>query len=247
MTPAEPDVPSNQRNAWWKMQGVFFEPSQTFQEIDRQPNWLFPFLAILLILAITSQITIQTIGLETIIRNGITGRPQGQNLSEEQLDATVDRITSSTAWRASIYLQALIVPLFLVLFSSLVLMGALYLVGSETSFVKVFSVCAHTFFVYYLLYSTLSCSVIVLAPDPGAIDLTNPLYSNLGFAVNREESPALYHVASSLDLISVYQLYLLSLGLWTVSRKTSLRTVAAAVILLWVLWIAAKAGFAVVF
>ena len=247
MTQTEPDVLSNPRNAWWKMQGIFFEPSQTFQEIDRQPNWLLPLLAIILILAITSQIAFQTIGLETIIRSGITGSPQSQNLSEEQLDATVERITSSTTMQAFIYLQPLIAPLFVLLFSSLVLMGALYLVGSETSFTKVFSVCAHIFFFYYLLYSTLSCIVFVFASDPGAIDLANPLYSNLGFAVSREESPALYHVASSLDLISFYQLYLLSLGLWTVSRKTSLRTIAATVVVLWILWVAARAGIAVVF
>ena len=229
------------------MQGVFFEPSLTFQEIDRRPNWLFPLLAIIVVVTLSMLVAFERIGLDTIIRNEISDRMLNQELPEEQLDTLVEKVTSSTVAQILIYLQALVAPSLLLLCCSLLFTGALYLLGGEVHFKKIVSVSAHTFFFYYLLYSSLSCIVIFFASDPQGIDLKNPLYSNLGFAVNQEDSPALYGLASSLDLISFYHLYLLSLGLWTVSKKISRRTVAVAVIVLWALWVTAKIGIAAAF
>jgi len=31
-------------SSWWKLQGIFFQPGATFQAIDKNPNWLLPFI-----------------------------------------------------------------------------------------------------------------------------------------------------------------------------------------------------------
>jgi hypothetical protein len=36
-------------NVWWQMLGIFYKPRATFLEINEQPNWLLPFLAVLLL------------------------------------------------------------------------------------------------------------------------------------------------------------------------------------------------------
>jgi hypothetical protein len=36
-------------NVWWQMLGIFYRPRVTFQEINMHPNWLLPFLAVLLL------------------------------------------------------------------------------------------------------------------------------------------------------------------------------------------------------
>ena len=166
MIQAEQDVASQPRSAWWKLQGIFFEPSLTFQEIDRRPNWVLPLLAMTVVATLSTLVAFERIGFDTIIRNEISDRMQNRELSEEQLEATVERVTSSTVVQIVFYLQALVAPALLLLFCSLVFMGALYVLGSEVNFKKVVSVNAHTFFSYYALYSSLSCIVIFLLRIP---------------------------------------------------------------------------------
>jgi len=36
-------------NSWWQMLGIFYRPRATFQEIDKRPNWLLPFLGVILL------------------------------------------------------------------------------------------------------------------------------------------------------------------------------------------------------
>ena len=69
------------------------------------------------------------------------------------------------------------------------------------------------------------------------LDQQDPLISNLGFLVNRNDHPGLHFVASSFDALSVYHAYLIALGLYTVSRRISYRRVTALVVLLWVVYV----------
>src|ERR1051325_9789670 len=34
---------------WWQMMGIMYTPRATFEEINKHPNWLLPFLAVLLL------------------------------------------------------------------------------------------------------------------------------------------------------------------------------------------------------
>lgn len=246
MPESSEDVAPTPASSWWKLSGIFFEPTQTFRKIDQRPNWLLPVLVTIAAVATNLVVLLRTIGLEGILRAQMTSRLQGRNLSEEQLDALVNAVVNGSATQIFLFLQPVLSEV-LVLLCALLFIAALYLMGAETRFAKVFSVSAHTFFFYFLLYSTLSSIVILFAQDRESIDFENPLYSNLGFTVSRMDSPALYSFASSLDVISFYHIYLLALGLSTVSRNISFSITLSVVIVLWALLVAAKVAMAGLF
>lgn len=231
------------RTGWWRLSGIFFEPTRTFQEIDRRQNWLLPVLATIAAAAVNTLIVFKKIGLESILRGQVTRSLQAQELSEEQLDALIETLSSSLITQIFFYLQP-IVPLVFVLLSALLFTGTLHLIGAETRFVKVLSVNAHTFFFYYFLYLTLTNIVILFTQDPRSIDLENPLRSNLGFALSRTDSPVLYRFASSVDVLSFYHTYLLALGLSIVSRNISFPITLGVVGALWATLVFARVLFA---
>jgi len=39
-------------SSWWQMVGIFYTPRTTFQEINKHPNWLLPFMGVLLLNAV---------------------------------------------------------------------------------------------------------------------------------------------------------------------------------------------------
>ncbi|MCJ7507626.1 MAG: hypothetical protein MUO85_02695, partial [candidate division Zixibacteria bacterium] len=66
---------------WGKMFYVFFSPSQTFQTINRKPNWLLPLL-MLLIAMVVYQLMIVPVRINDA-KEKIRNNP---NLSAEQIE-----------------------------------------------------------------------------------------------------------------------------------------------------------------
>jgi len=78
---------------------------------------------------------------------------------------------------------------------------------------------------------------------PEDFDLENPTAFNIGAYLDPQATPKwLVAVASSLDLFSIWVILLLALGMATASRKLSYGKALAAVLAVWVLWVALKAA-----
>lgn len=238
---------SASKGSWWKLQGIFLEPAETFRQIREKPNWLLPMLATIVVAAVSSAVIVDRIGLETIIRNQVAGSARAQELSEEQVDEIVEKAVERPVVKIFLYATPVMGPIFLVLVCASLFMLGLYLMAGEAKFAKVFSVNAHTFFFYYVVYSGLSLIVVLLAQEPESIDLQNPLYSNPGFVVSRKDSPALYSLMSSLDVITFYHMFLLGLGLSTVTERVSFRTALGVVCVFWFIFVLGKMGLAAAF
>jgi len=76
--------PEESYPSWRRLPGIFLEPSRTFQEINRRPNWVLPVLVLIGIVLLTNYYVINTIGYETIARQQRLQSSQIQQLSEEQ-------------------------------------------------------------------------------------------------------------------------------------------------------------------
>lgn len=232
---------------WWRLQGIFFEPTRTFQQINRAPNWLLPVLGTMVVVMLTTLLVVDRIGLENIIRTQISASSQSQQLSEEQLETIVENARENRLLPVLTYGMPVAGPPILVLICAAIFLVSIYIMGGETTFSKIFSVSAHTFFFYNVIQSGLTLMVVLLVQDPETIDLQNPVYSNPGFAVDRKTSPALYVLASSVDIIAFYHMYLLALGFFTVSQKISWPASLGIVVVLWILYVASKTGLMALF
>jgi len=74
----------------------------------------------------------------------------------------------------------------------------------------------------------------------------NPVYTNLGPLVDSKESPVLYKLASSADLVIWYVIYLLGLGTATVSKRMTVGKGVLLVAFLYGIYVLLGAGWAAV-
>jgi len=227
------------KGALWKLQGIFFQPKETFQEIAKKPHWLIATILLIVIGAVGLVWVMETIGFETIIAQELQAR--GQELSEEQM-----QMMNSPAAKGVRYAFMIIMNPVMLLVTAGLLMALFMVAGSEAKFNRVFSVVVHSFLAYTVVSMLITVVVVMIAPDPTELDIQNLVASNLGVLVSRTESPVLFAVLSSIDLLSFYCIFLLSLGMSVVARK-SLTASAMLVVIPWGLWILVKMGLAAIF
>lgn len=235
------------KGSFWKLQGIFFEPTRTFQQINLIPSWVLPLLLAIIISGAGWLVVVNRIGLETLMRLQIEGTSRAEEMSQAQIEETTEQLANSPFMQFMMYTSATVGPVLIALVTALVLLLGLYLLGGDTNFKKVFSVVAHTFFFYYVVYTGLTIVVVLLIAEPETLDLQNPIYTNLAFLFDRKESPVAYAAASSIDLVSFYHIYLLSLGLSIVSQKASYRGCLGVVLVLWGIYVGAKTGMVALF
>ena len=225
--------------------GIFLEPGTTFQKIRQRPVWLIPCLLYVLISLGASYLIVEGIGYDNLVRQQIEQSPFTSDMTREERDAAIERTTGSTAARYMAVIGLVLFPVVLLLIAGLLLL-ILMVLGHSPGFWQLFSVAIHSFLAYSVVAHALSLAVIYLAQDPAALDPQNLIQSHLGVLIDQTESPVLFTLAASFDLLTFYNLFLLSLGVSVIcGRRAGFGTGLGAVLVLWALWVIAKTGFAI--
>jgi hypothetical protein len=121
-------------------------------------------------------------------------------------------------------------------------------VGSkQPKFSTNFSMVALALFPYRLVICLMTVLVLVASPDPGSLDVTNLLATNIGAFTNKETmSRGLYTLLSQLDILTFAEIGLLSYGFAKVNR-TSISFGLFAVLSLWVVYVLIRMGLSLLF
>jgi hypothetical protein len=222
-----------------RLAGIFFQPRQTFEDIDRRPTWAIVLILAILISLVGTMVVMNLVGFENIMDQQIRTNPRMQEMTEEQRALMLE----SPFLKVFAYASSVVGVPVIILVTSLLLMLLFWMGGADVPFVKFLSVVAHSFFAYSLVAMVLSLLIVLMAADRAELDVANLVASNLGGLVTRAESPVLQTILSSLDLLTFYYLFLLSLGLSIISRKT-FGGAALLVFALWAVYVALKVGWA---
>ena len=228
------------KSSWSKLSDVLFEPRAAFQQADLKPNWALPLLLITALSILSWTLSVQRIGIETIARTQLQGTAQWERMTPEARDAAV-AMSSSTLMQAVGYVPVIVGPAILLLIISGAFLLAFAVRGVKAPFRKVFSVCAHAIFAYTLVTTILTIVVLAVAENPDKLDINNLVYTNLAFLAGAKTKPALATLLGTLDVLSFYGIYLLSLGNSVVNRK-SLTFNLAVTTILWAMYVAGKVG-----
>ena len=236
-------------NFFQRLGSMFFEPGRAFEDLNRRPTWIGVFVIVSILAVASSYLLTSRIGPEAMMRKAMAMNPMTRSLSEEQIQQAIARQQTSSFSKYSSYVFA---PIG-VLVGTMVIAAAYLLVflmmGASPGFKKSLAV---TFWGYLPagLLSSLLGILMIFVKDPDTLELSPPdnLTSNLGFLVAKQEHPALHSLLASVDLFSIWTIVLLAIGFAAVSeRKLTPKKTATGVLVLWVLWILGKAGFAAAF
>ena len=177
--------PTQLHSPWWRLQGVFFEPTRTFDEIGQKPNWLIPMVILALIGALSYTFVISNIGYENLVRQQVLSNPQIQEMPKEQQEQMIEQATQSSFGRYFAYVGVVIFGTAGMALVALLFFLGMMLVAADLKYPQILSVTLHSFFAYSLITSILTAIVIYLAPDKGEIDIQNVVQSNLGLLIDK--------------------------------------------------------------
>jgi hypothetical protein len=215
---------------------VFTEPGALFGSLpERRAAWVSPLIANTLLLVVSTAVTLNTIGMETIMRQ----RLQSSNMSPEQMQQAMAGANSPMAMYFSYGAVALGTPL-----AMMVIAGALFAFGLMTKrapkYPSMLAMTCLAFFPYFLVTVLMTVIVLLAAPDKTALDLSNLLATNIGAFVSKSAtSKGMYALLTSLDLLSFIEIGFLSFG-FSKLTKSGFFGGLGAVGLLWIIYVLCK-------
>ena len=231
---------------WQRVANTFSSPSRTFDDIRRgNRSWWLPLILMAIAGYLFFAVIDQKIGIRQAVDNQIRMSPKAEeqlaSLTPEQRErseAISEQVTEG------VFYAVPLVGMLEIAVLSLVMLGTInMLFGGKAKFGGVFAVYYYAF-LPQLFKVLLGIVVIFAGVAPESFNLKNYAPTNLGaFLDPADTSKALYSLASSLDLITIWTLVLLSIGLAAVAgvkRKSGY----IAVFGWWALVVLISAGYA---
>ena len=117
--------------------------------------------------------------------------------------------------------------------------------GAGTRFSNAMGIVAHAY-VPWLLYSLLFVLVLYLK-EPGALDLENPVATNVGAFLPEKTPAALMSLGKSIDIFSIWTLFLISMGFTAVNPKKLKGSALGITLAVWAVYVLVKVGLAWIF
>lgn len=224
-------------SSWGRLAGALLQPGATFRSIAARPTWVVPLVVLLVIQIFAVWLMFERVDATEMARQQIEASgqelPAGADL--EQMAGMQKNVGMGCA--------ILVAPVGYLLVA-LLLMVIFKLVGGEIDFKRSFSVTLHAML-------PLAVGGLLMIPvlfgleevSSEQMQTGSVLASNLAVFAPEDASPALVAVLASFDVFSLWVVILLVIG-FSIASGVSTGTSAGVVVLLWLLWIGAKAALA---
>lgn len=240
----EPGAPPAARGPGSVLVDLFLAPADAFADVARAPRLLVAIALTLALHAVFAWIWTSHLDPAAFMRAQI--QDSGVEMPPEQMARVVEqqaRILRPMAWIGSLVAPPLMV----------VALGALFLFvyrfffsADELTFGQSTGIVAWSFLAYGLVTIPLTLLVLYLKGDWN-VDPNVAFSAGPALLLDRSDTPkALYGLATSLDLLALWLLWLLGTGYAVVTRR-SLGAVIAGVLVPWALYVAVKVGLSAIF
>jgi Yip1 domain len=226
--------------------GVFIEPGETFDDIARKPDWIAPLVVLVLVSFATVETMLLKIGTSQMVMQGLERSGRAATMDPSQMSQIAER--SAAIMRIVMPVSALLgAPIFLLIVAGIGLLFLNVFFGQHAKFKDVFSVACYANLPSIL--GALMAIAVVLFGDASAFNPQAPAPTNPGFFMNPlTATHAVFALASSLDFVVFWFIALLAIGLSrVVQKKVKTATIFMAYLGVWVLLVAVKVGFALIF
>jgi hypothetical protein len=224
---------------------TFIAPSKTFTDILRNTSWWLPFLLLVVTSLVTTVVVEKQVGWERVAENQIHQNPKQEEkmagLTDAQRAAQI-RVTG-VVYRYLSYGSFVFILVFVSMFALIYWASFNFGLGARTTFGQMFAVCMYAS-LPRLLTMLLSIVTLLFGGSAEAYDMRNPVGTNLAYFMP-DAGPAVKAALSFFDVIGLWQLALLVIGMAIVA-KVSKGQAAAVVVGWWVIGMIVSVGIAIV-
>jgi len=194
---------------------IFSAPSKTFTDIKRgNKSWWMPFILVSIVGYILFAAVTQKIGMQQVMDNQIRLDPKTEErmaqLPAEQRDM---QMKISLKVTQGIFLATPLLVLLIGAVSALVLWPTInFVFGGKATFGSIFAVWMYAG-LPSIVKTLLGTLVIYAGAAPESFNIKNFAPTNLGAFMNPlETNKALYSLATSLDLVTIWTLVVMGIG-----------------------------------
>ncbi len=207
-------------NQLQRVTNTFLAPSKTFADIKRgNRSWWLPFILLALFSYIFFAAVSQKVGLQQVTENQLRMNPRVQaQMAQATPEQRARTENISIAVTKGIFLAGPLVGIIIALVVALVLLGTInFVFGGRAKFGQVFAVS------YYAWLPTivkwlLGIAVLYAGMAPESFNIKNFAPTNAGaFLDPVSTNHALYALATSIDIVTIWTLLLMGIGLATVA------------------------------
>src|SRR5262252_9294294 len=240
LSPGPAAPPKGPDSAMGRLVGTFVSPVRTFAAIAARPTFLAPLVLWTAMSFLVSELVLSRTDWRAVVVENAARREA--KMTEKEIDKAVET-SQRLKWLFELFAAA--APAVIAGITA----GALWIgcqaFGWELRFRQAFGVVAHAFL------PGVAAAVVLLALlwgrstiDPNAID--DVLRTSPAFLVDRKADKTLHSLLASLDVLSLWSMALMTLGLSSATGASRGR-VAALVLSLWGLYVLGKAGIGIAF
>jgi hypothetical protein len=211
---------SSSLSQWQRVTNTFTAPSKTFEDIKRgNRNWWLPFI----ILAVSGYILLATvafkIGMQQVVDNQMHLNPRAEEkLAQAPPEARELSNKISLYITEGAFIANPVVVLAGMALLSLGLWGTInFVFAGKATYGSIFAVWMFAS-LPSIIKPILGSIVIYAGADPETFNIKNFAPTNIGAFLNPlETNKALYALATSLDVVSIWVMVLLGIGVATVA------------------------------
>ena len=222
--------------------GVLFSPEKVFTALREKPTWLVALVVLVVLGTLAGYLVGQKLDWEVVAREQI--EQSSRQLSEDQIEGSIE-VTEKLGPILVIAVPLLFGPAVYLLIA-LLFWVILKMLGGDFSYQASFATTLHGM-MPSAVQALLTVPVVLGRSelDYEAVETGSVLASNLGAFASEGTSNAMLALLSSVDVFSIWNMILLSIG-YAVVGKVSRGKAAAVVLGLWVVYILFKVGSAAI-
>jgi hypothetical protein len=244
---APPSIPEPAPGGSWlaDLLGLYFSPGESFPGLLRRGNFWAPFLIWVALSCLFTGIWLRKVDAQEFVKAQIEASGRMEQIPPDRREEIIARqagMMSTFGW-----VGAVAGPLVV----GLVIAAVLHFVfrffyATEATFRHSLTIVTSSFGAMALVTTPLLLAVFVLKGDWN-INPQEAIQANLTLLFDKESlAKPLWSLAGSLDLFSLWGIFLLAAGYGAVAKRGA-GWAAAGVVVPWVLYVLAKAGLAAMF
>jgi hypothetical protein len=202
-----------------RLSGVFFEPSKAFADIAARPRWFVPLLIVILATVAFYAVVTVHVGWHGYIEEQFStprAQQQMERLSPEQRQQTFG-LYEKVFPIMFMGIPVLGMPLVYLVIAAAVF-GMASIMSAGVRFKQVFAIACYAGLTS--LVTRVLATVVAFLKSPDQFNVMNPLAFNpAAFMDPKTSSKFLYALASGLDLIAIWAMILMAIGIKAAAGK----------------------------
>lgn len=229
-----------ENSSFGRLFGALFSPGKTFRSIAERPTWGVALLVLLLVSGVVAYVVGQRTDYRDVITQSL--KEKGRDVPEAQIEPQIAMMEKAGPIISAISV-AIFIPIVMLL-AALIYWVIFKLLGSDFSFKSSFSVTLHSG-MPAIIAALLTIPVVLSRASLRYADVKSGtfLQSNLAFLAPENAKAWVTALYASVDFFSLWSLVLAIIGYKALSRLST-KSVAAVVLLVTLLFVGVRVGFA---